>query len=513
MSYSEVPPSKPIPESRLLKNKMLSGSIWSLIAAVTRQGFGLIVFVLLSRLLAPTDFGLMAMAVAGVELICTFMMLGLVDVVVRKRDLSDADTSTFFWVTAITGFASSIAIFLLCEPLAHMFGQPQIAPMLKFLAIMPMLQSLVTVPQGLLLREMKFKRFAMRTMWSSIGAGVISVAMAFTGFGVYSLVFQRISSLAIITFSSWTLARWRPRLILRPQTVREYVPRGLSLVGSTFFNTASIRSVDLIAGFVLGPAAVGFYRIAGKLNDFVVQFLIDPIVKVALPSFSRIQEDRAALAKMYKKLTQMCASVAIPAFVGLAILAPEIVALVFGEKWAISGQLMQILCIASIGYTLNYFFKPLMTVLGYTSEIFKTQFVNFILVSVSTLILARFSIHAVMVGFVISNLIITAWNLARICKYLDIPMVEMLMGFRSSIISSLVMALSILVVQQVTAFPQDLTLSVLLQLVIFLVIGVLGYLASMRIFFQKELHYTLGVVKDFMIERRMRKVTNRQVHK
>jgi PST family polysaccharide transporter len=228
----------------------------------------------------------------------------------------------------------------------------------------------------------------------------------------------------------------------------------VSLRGSSFLNLASTRSIDLIVGFFLGPAAVGYLRVASKLNDFIVQFMVTPIINVALVSFAKVQDDKESLARMYRRLTQFCGLLTFPAFMGLAVLAPDVTRLVFGEKWIMSGQLMQILCFGSLASTLNYFFKPLMTAIGQQHRLFRITLVQLLLTVVAVAAGSQWSLQAVMVGYVAVSLTVMAINLLQIRQLVGVTLVSTGQAFLPPVVSSCVMAASVLLLHPVlSALP------------------------------------------------------------
>lgn len=472
--------------SKALKQKVLTGSFWSLVSTSGFQVFGLIVFVILSRILTPADFGTVALAIVFVELSNIIARFGLMDVLVREKDESELSRNTVFWTNAGIGALLSLCIYLIAPWMESVFEANGLSDVLRMLCIIPTVYALTAVHDSILLKGFDFKALAYRSLISSGIAGIVSIVMAVKGFGMYSLAFQKLASMSIVFVMVWMLVGWRPKWIFSKEYFKAHTRMGGSLVVSTFLSMGTVRVFEVILGFFLGPAAVGYFKIAGKLHDFVVQFTIRPMVDVALSTFSKLQDDAKALKRAYLRLTQFASLLAFPAFLGLAAIAPDLIVFVFGEKWGTSGVLMQVICIASISSTLNYFFKPLVIASGQPKIYLAVQVVGFISMVLITLVTTQYSLMIAMFGYVVAATIVTITALVMMRKYMNIRELDVLKNMVAPIVSALLMLFAILMVKQLWLQEINIILSLALQVIL----GVLVYVLSFIVLFRKEFRKT-----------------------
>lgn len=425
-----------------LNQKIINGSIWSLIGTSGYQLFGLAIFVILSRILSPVDFGTAALAIVFVELTNVIIRFGLVEVIVRTSKEKNIENNVFM-ATSIIGLFISILFFIGAPYLESLFTTPGLAISLQWLSIVPFMQGLSTVPEGLLRREFKFKALAIRVLGSSVVAGIIAIVLAFNGFGFYSLIIQRIISTIFSLLLVWYGIAWRPTFQLKNMHFFNTLKQGLPIMFSALIGQGIFRFVELIIGFFLGPVVLGYFKIAGKLFDVIVQFMLKPIVDVSFSAFSNLKNDNIKLEKCYLNFIKTCSIVAFPAFVGISVVGPEAVSLFFGEKWAISGNILQILCIGGVSATLNWFFAPLCNATDNSNIPYKIRLFEFSLVISLVAIGAQFSIYFVVAVNVFVAALITVIMFYILSQKFSFSILNIIKKLTPSLISSLIMGVGV----------------------------------------------------------------------
>ncbi len=381
-----------------LKEKAMTGALWSLLGSSGYQLFGLLVFIVLSQQLTPTDFGIFAIALILVELCSPIINMGLTQTLVREEKLEETTKNTVFWITVTMGMVMAVGIFLTAGWMAEFYDEAEVEGMIHYLAIVPLCMGLSSVHAALLERNMMFKAIARRQIFASFISGIIAVVMVFNGAGVYSMIGQRVSFAIIQIVTLWYFITWRPKMSFSFVEAKRVCKMGSHLMTSTFVINFTRRAMDSVIGYYLGASALGYLRITAKIQDFVLKFTVDPLVKVALATFSRLQKDKQALETTYLRFCETASLVALPAFVGIAVIAPELIVYVFGEQWQPSVLLMQILCIGTISLTLNYFFKPLMISVGKTHYVLILNVIELVLVVGLVAIAAQFDLTMVMMA-------------------------------------------------------------------------------------------------------------------
>jgi PST family polysaccharide transporter len=342
----------------------VKGVFWTAASNWGDQLARLLVFAILSRLLDPVAFGLVALALVLVGFTEVIAEQGLTDALVQRKHLEADHLDTAFWMGI--GFGGLLALLLgaLAVPIAVLLDQRPLAPVLVALALVIPIASSSLVQRAILTREMKFRSLALRTL-ISIGLGsVVGVSAALLGFGVWSLVAQSLTVQTTGALVLWRVTGWRPRLNFSYSHFRELLSFGKHVVGFKLLNYSNRNADNFIIGSVLGPASLGFYVVGYRILRLMIQITSSLIDKVAFPLYSRLQDDPNRFRRAYYKSSSFAALTAFPAFIGLLILAPEIVSVMFGSKWAKSVPVMQVLAVFGIIRSLSYLNSSTMTALG-----------------------------------------------------------------------------------------------------------------------------------------------------
>lgn len=340
------------------------GVFWTATSNWGNELTRLLVFVILARLLLPQDFGLVALALVFIGFTQIVADQGLVDAVVQRKNLVPAHLDSAFWMSMAFGVLLAAALAGLAVPLALLLDEPRLAPVLVALSLSIPISSLNLVQRAILTRDMAFRSLAMRTL-ISIGVGaVFGVSAALLGFGVWSLVAQHLASPIAGVFVLWRVSEWRPRLAFSHAHFRELFGFGVHVVSFRLLNYFTRRSDELFIGAVLGPASLGFYTVGYRMLRLLFQVTSSLIDTVAFPLYSRLQDEPDRLRRAYYKSTSFAALIAFPAFMGAMVMAPQIVTVLFGPKWAQSVPIMQILAALGVIQLLTYLNGTMVKALG-----------------------------------------------------------------------------------------------------------------------------------------------------
>jgi teichuronic acid exporter len=463
--------------------KIVKGSIWGLIGSAGYQLSGLIVFIILSRILSPVDFGTAALAIVFVELTRIFVRYGLVEVTVRSSEskLGSVENDVFM-TTLILGIITSLLFLVTAPYLEFIFDAPGLAISLQILSVAPILQSLSTVPEAILRRDFKFKSLAIRLLCSSTIAGIIAIYLAYNDFGFYSLIIQKILSTSLALLLVWREITWRPTLKISYFNFKHTLQQGHPILVSALIGQSIFRFVELIIGFFLGVVALGYFKIAGKLLDVIVQFTLKPIVDVSFSAFTKLKNEPVELEKCYVNFVKVCSIFSFPAFVGTYIVGSQTVILLFGEKWVNSGLILQIFCIGGMSSTLNYFFSPLCHATNNSHIPFKIRIVEFCVTMFFVFIASQHSIYYVAMANVLVAALITSTMLIVLSKLFFFKMSHLFDIIMPSLISSILMGATVYIAQQFVSQEMAPIINIFWQVVL----GGISYALFYRVLFPKE---------------------------
>jgi O-antigen/teichoic acid export membrane protein len=294
----------------------------------------ILVLVLLTRLLSPADFGVVSAAIVVITFSLNFSQLGLGPAVVHRPVLEPRHLSTTF--VASTGFGLLVAaiVWTGAPAIAEFFRMEQLVPVVRWLALVFPMAGIATVPESLLQRELRFRVLANRDVVAyGLGYGVIGILLAFLGWGVWALVVAQLAQGVIRT--GILLVAAPPFLTARPTwtSFRELLGYGIGQSVSRIGVILANQADNLVVGRWLGAVALGYYSRAFQLMSVPSSLLGDILDKVLFPTMARVQDDTRRLAQAYVQGTALLALITLPVAVTAALLAPELITVVFGSRW------------------------------------------------------------------------------------------------------------------------------------------------------------------------------------
>ena len=316
-----------------LKRNSLKAMKWSVFAESLSCVVPPIVMLILARLLSPSEFGTVAVATIAVGLARIFQEFGLGKTLIQTQENAESYANNAFWLNVGIGICIYIAIFFAAPLISLYFNNQETIVVLRVLCIQIIIESFYSMHIALLRRLMKFKALFFVRFSSSVVAGSVSVVMAISNMGVWSLVFGTLAGSFVQMILYWKLSNWRPELTFNFLILKQII----TFSRWVFFEAILVWLInwfDSVAiGHYLGVKDLGIYRVGSTLITFAANIIFTPIVPVAFTLFSRLQSDPFELKKVYIKLNKIIASTAIPFGIGIFLLAKPIALVVLGEKW------------------------------------------------------------------------------------------------------------------------------------------------------------------------------------
>jgi len=332
---------------------MASGLACTLTAMVGTRLVTLAGLVVLARLLAPDDFGLVAFALAYITYVSAMGDLGTGAALIYWRSRQEDAARVTFVVGVAMGLAWLCATILLAPSIAEFFGNDAGAPVLVTLAWSIPLQALGSTHEALCRKSLRFGVWLVAELGFAIAKALISVGLALGGFGVWSLVWGHLAGHLMRTALLWAVVPWRPALAMPWDLVRPMFAYGRSIVALNVLSAIVHHSDLIVVARFLGVTALGFYQMAAKVPEMTITLLVRAVSYVLFPALSRAHAAGHDAAGTYLAALQGVALVTVPAAVGLALLAEPLVLLLFGEQWAASIPVVRVLgvvaCLRSLG--------------------------------------------------------------------------------------------------------------------------------------------------------------------
>lgn len=331
------------------KRRAVAGALWVSVETWGTQLIQLLLFIALTRLLGPEAYGLIGMAIIVTALGDVLITNGgWGEALIHERDLEPRHLDTTFWFLLGTALLLAVLVAALAVPAARLFDEPALAGVLVALAPMLPLSSLPVVPEALLRRELRFAPLAARSQLATLAAGALAIPMALTGWGVWSLVAFQLAQPLAETLVLWHAHPWRPGRRFSWATLRGIIGYVGGALGDRLMNAVDFLIPRFVVGYALGAVPLGYFTTARKIQELLSQLIIRPIARVAMPGFAGIRDDPKGMRDLLSFGSAVANLVSFPAHVGVVLVAPELIPLVFGQPWAGAVPVVQLLVLLGL---------------------------------------------------------------------------------------------------------------------------------------------------------------------
>ncbi len=318
---------------------------WSAIESAARQFLSLACFFVSVRFLAPGDLGGFALAVALNAVPSIFIDEIIGESLVQMPDATELDWNTGFTANLIVALICLLVSCGLAWPLARLFHAAYLLWAIPLLSTASLVGALGNIQRAYLARGLQYRSIAKTSLISQTAGGLATVALAAAGFGSWALIDGLCITTAISSAIYWHRSPWRPRLRLARSTLRSRLSYGGYLTAVRVIYLLRDQSPLLIAGFLTDVAHVGFLSLGLRVARSVGQMFEDVTARPLLSLMSREQHDPARFAAVLAEVITVVGSLALPSFIGMAIVGPRLLPLIFGAHWAPAGAVLPWLCI------------------------------------------------------------------------------------------------------------------------------------------------------------------------
>lgn len=334
-----------------LGQRTARAAMWNVATFALGRVILLVTTIATARLLEPEDFGLLGLAFTITTFLDLLNDFGLTTAYVyftRRDSDNPATADTAFTLNMIVGVALT-ALTVAVAPLAAAFyDESQLTLILVVLASNYLIVSVGAIHDGRLRARLDFKRRFVAELGRSTTKGIVTIALAATGFGVWSLVLGQVVGVCASSLLFVLLERWRPRLRLDRALAGAMARYGWQLVALGFIGLAAANVDFVFVGRRLGTEALGFYTLAFRLPSLAIKGTSSMVGQVAFSAYAKVADDLPTLRRAVLVSLRTLAAYTIPISLGMAVVAPELVVVLFGEKWETTGSLLRILALHSL---------------------------------------------------------------------------------------------------------------------------------------------------------------------
>lgn len=367
------------------------------------QVIQLVISIVLARLLLPENYGVVAIASTLITILTSIIQSSFNTPLVQKKELTDVDLCSSFFVMLGLAFVLYIILFLFAPMIGTLYNMPEITPVIRVLSIVLIIGSWNSIQLALIYRNTRFCESLIINVFAIAVQGVAGIVLAYLEYGVWSLVFSQIVAQTMLGVLYGLCNRWRPHLCFSWQSIRSIWKIGIPLLGAELLTIFSSNINPMIIGLKYSTTDLGLYQKGSTTPITIVNGVVTACMTVYLPMMSRLQDERQLLLEMLRKGSRIVTFLIVPVAFGLYAISKDFVLLILGKQWEPAIPYMQLSCIAVAFYPLRIRLQATKAI-GEAKQALITNAVHAAAYFVLLLIAINFSLKVVAFSAIIAEL-------------------------------------------------------------------------------------------------------------
>ena len=447
--------------------------------------------IVLARLLTPYDYGCIGMLSIFMVLAEAFIDGGFGSALIQKKRPSQEDYSTIFWWNLGMALVMYFILFMSAPAISRFYKIPLLCNVLRVQGLVLFIYAFNIVQRNQLRKKLNFKVLSIVTISTSIISLVITIYMAYKGFGVWALVAQNLISAAIPAIIFWFFIKWRPLLLFSKYSFKELFGFGFYMFLTYLINNFSTKIQGLLIGKIYNPTTMGYYSKAMTTESLASSSITSIMTQVSYPLYAEAQENKEQLGNMIKRLTMTISYITFPLLFILLLAAKPIFVLLYSDRWLASVPYFQVLCFAGMGASLTAVNTQPIAAIG-KSKIMFTWTLLKRAVGITAVVggLFLFGMKGLLLGVVFNNWFSYLVNILLVSKHIGYKWTRQLLDLAPVVIVSAIAAIVSYFCGKL--FHLGLYLNALIEVIVFLLI----YLGWSMLFKPESYIYTISVIPE-----------------
>ena len=337
-----------------IKKKIVSGVFWQGLERVGSYGINFVVSIILARLLSPEEFGVIAIMLVFITLSNVFIDSGFSTALIQKKDMDQVDCCSVFYINIVMGFVIYGILFVASPFIAGFYKTEGLTLYLYVFSLIIIIRSFSLVHNALLRKRMLF-HLSFRITWVAlIISGIVGICMAYSNYGVWSLIAQQLVNAVVTVIMQWICVKWYPQWLFDWKKAKELFSFGWKMFFSSFLDNLYRDIYSLIIGKIADLEMLSYYDRGKQYPQYGMNIINSTIGNVLFPAFSEMQDDRQKMKQLAQRGLQSIMFIVSPALAFLFVFADSITILLLTEKWLPSVIFLRLCC-------LTFFFWPFHT--------------------------------------------------------------------------------------------------------------------------------------------------------
>ncbi|WP_343503387.1 lipopolysaccharide biosynthesis protein [Alloyangia pacifica] len=349
---------------------------WAYLSFISTKLLNFVAVIIIARYVDPVEFGLMAICLAIMGYFEIISKFGLGAALISVKDRQEETANAVFYCAIFTSTLMALLLWWGSGAISGLFESPELEPLLGTVCLVLVIRALGSVHYSLLFRELNLRKKLVPDVAQGLAKGLISIALAILGYGVWSLVIGYVAGALVSTLLLFWIRPWKPSALPDWPTVRYVMSFGSYLIGAETINATPRLLDNLLVGKFLGPAALGIYAIAYRIPELAIKSFTSVAGTVLHPVMSKMQTHPEDLAKYYYQALRYCALLMFGIGAAIAVLAEPTVHVLYNEKWYGMVAPMQFIAAALAVSTLNMVPGELLKAVSRTDLMFRAALFN-----------------------------------------------------------------------------------------------------------------------------------------
>lgn len=456
------------------------------------QGIAFIIQLVLARILAPSDYGVITMLTVFIAISQVFVQSGLNTALVQRKDTSEEDYTLVFWVSLLIAIILYAILFFSAPFIASFYNMPELSSVLRVLALILIPGAFNSIQNAKVQREMKFKQLLYCTVIGAIASGVVGITMAYAGLRFWALVGQQLTNQIVVCITLMSFIKWHPRMKFNFNRVKLFFSFGWKLLVSALIDTVYQNLTNLVVGKKYDSQTLGFYNRGNQFPNIFVTNINGSIQSVMLPALSKEQDNKDKMKSMMRRSIVTSSYILFPLLMGLAVCAEPLISLLLTDKWLPCVPYLRIFCFIYAFWPIHTANLQAINALGRSDKFLQLEVIKK-LYGLIALVIAVFcfkSPMAIAIGSACTSIISCFVNAHPNKKLLNYSYIEQMKDIIPALGLSLAMGI---IIYPIIFFHFSSLITLLIQIPVAIVV----YWFLSKVFHVESYNYIVGALNTF----------------
>ena len=476
-----------------MSKRVASGVAWNIAEKIGSTLLQAIVSIIVANRIMPDDMGIIAVLTVFVTLSQVVIDSGFSQTLIRKANATAEDFKAVFRFNLIASLALYAILTATTPWVASYYGWELIRKVAPVLYLLLPLNALCVIQNTIMVKEFRFAQLSTIIFFSSLISGILAIVMALTGFGIWSLVGQRVSMMATKAILLWWKSPWRWRSDIRTGSLREMTPYSLRLIATDMITAIYNNIAQLFIGKIYSADMLGYYNQAQKLKDMPVNATMQSIQSVTFPALAKISDNPTKFDEGYRRVLMLTAFIMLPVMTGLIATADDIYMLLLKPQWHPAIPYFRIMCLIGIFYPISAIAYNVLKVRSNGAIILRLEIIKKVIMTIILATTIPISVMAIAWGMVAAAACEMVLNIGATLRYAGLKLKSLVTTLLPIIALTAVMYLA----TEMVGYQIE-NLAVGLRLVIKIGVGIISYVAISFITQMEAFDEALAIAKQFL---------------